>query len=843
MKRTLLFTLFLTFSFGVFSQVQNVTFDISPNPFQENETITITASNVNPSAWGVSDIYLWAWSSVGGVEQDAPNNGEWNNSDEAHKLTNNGNGTYSISFVPSQFYGRTNLETIGFLVKAKDGTGDKKSQDAVYAVGTSEVPPVTEAPVPNGMKDGINFNPNDDSRVTLVLFAPSKEYVYLLGDFNNWEKDAAYLMNKDSGKDRFWIELTGLTPRSNHMYQYLVDGSIRVADPYSTTILDETNDGFIDEVTYPGLPQYPSGKTSHAVTLLRTGDAAYNWQVNNFVGPEKTDLVIYELLIRDFDALHSFDAVRSRLDYLQELGVNAIELMPVSEFDGNESWGYNPSFHMALDKYYGTPDAFKHLIDECHKRGMAVILDVVYNHATGQNPYYRMWNTSGGGYGGQASADSPFFNPVATHSYSVFNDFNHSKGATRDYVRRTVEHWIEEYRVDGFRWDLTKGFTQNCTESNESCTNAFQADRVAVLKQYADIQWAKDSDFYVIFEHLGTNAEESEWVNYRLGEGKGIMVWSKLSDPYNESTMGYHESGKSDFSWIDYKNRGWSVPANVSYMESHDEERLMFKNLEYGNSSGSYNVKDLSTALDRQKAAGAFYFLVPGPRMIWQFGELGYEVSIDDPCRVCNKPIRWEYAQDPDRKALYDLWSKLIKLRLQEPIFHSTEFSVDAREASGLKKVQLTDPAGGAELKHINVIGNFGVVAQQIDPDFQTTGTWYDLLDDNSSLNVSNPNAPITLQPGEFRIYGSSQVVLPVEDFELPDQELVIYPNPAARSFRVNRNVTQIEIYDYMGRLVSRSKGEFLSDQEYDVSMLEPSMYILRISTDLGSISRRLIVE
>jgi hypothetical protein len=321
------------------------------------------------------------------------------------------------------------------------------------------------------------------------------------------------------------------------------------------------------------------------------------------------------------------------------------------------------------------------------------------------------------------------------------------------------------------------------------------------------------------------------------------MVWSKLSDPYNESTMGYHESGKSDFSWIDYKNRGWSVPANVSYMESHDEERLMFKNLEYGNSSGSYNVKDLSTALDRQKAAGAFYFLVPGPRMIWQFGELGYEVSIDDPCRVCNKPIRWEYAQDPDRKALYDLWSKLIKLRLQEPIFHSTEFSVDAREASGLKKVQLTDPAGGAELKHINVIGNFGVVAQQIDPDFQTTGTWYDLLDDNSSLNVSNPNAPITLQPGEFRIYGSSQVVLPVEDFELPDQELVIYPNPAARSFRVNRNVTQIEIYDYMGRLVSRSKGEFLPDQEYDVSMLEPSMYILRISTDLGSISRRLIVE
>jgi 1,4-alpha-glucan branching enzyme len=842
MKKTLLFTLFLT-SINLFSQVQNVTFDVTPNPFGEDETITITASDVDPSAWGVTDIYLWAWSFANGVEQDAPNNGEWTNSDEAQKLTNNGDGTYSISFVPSEFYGRTGLETIGFLVKAKDGTGDKKSQDAVYAVGTVEVPPVTEAPVPAGMQDGINFDPTDYSKVTLVLYAPLKEFVYLLGDFNNWEKQEAYLMKKDSQRNRFWIELTGLTPGADHTYQYLVDGSIRIADPYSTTILDESNDEFIDEVTYPGLPAYPTGRTTHAVTLLRTGEPDYNWQVNNFTGPEKTDLVIYELLIRDFDNLHSFDAVRSRLDYLQELGVNAIELMPVSEFDGNESWGYNPSFHMALDKYYGTPTAFKRLIDECHKRGMAVILDVVYNHATGQHPYYRMWNTSNGGYGGQASADSPFFNPVATHSYSVFNDFNHSKQATKDYVKRTVEYWIEEYRIDGFRWDLTKGFTQNCTAGNESCTNAFQADRVAVLKQYADYQWAVDDDFYVIFEHLGTNQEETEWVNYKLSQGKGIMMWSKLTDPYNEATMGYNENRKSDFSWIDYKNRGWTVPANVAYMESHDEERLMFKNLEFGNADGGYDVKDKATALERQKAAGAFYFTIPGPKMIWQFGELGYDVSINDPCRVCNKPIRWEYFEDPDRKALYELWSKLTKLKLQEPIFHSPEFSVDADRPSGLKKIQLTDTEAGAELKHINIIGNFGVESQQIDPDFQTTGVWYDLLDDNKSLNVSNANAPITLQPGEFRIYGSSEVVLPVEEFDLITEGLVIYPNPATEGFRINRQVKQLEIFDYTGRLVHKLKGDFSLDQEFDVSGLKPSMYILRISTELGSTSRRLIVE
>ncbi len=848
MHKTLLF--FLIISTSLIAQQQTVTFDVSPTPFAEDEMITITASDFSPTVWGVTDVYLWAWSNASGDQQNAPNNGEWTNSDEAQIMTNNGDGTYSISFIPTDFYERTGLESIGFLVKAKNGDGDKKSQDNVVLVGSIDVPPVTEAPVPNGMLDGINLNPNDNTKVTLVLYAPLKEFIYVLGDFNNWEKNANYLLKKDTAKNRFWIELSDLTPKFDHMYQYLVDGAIRVADPYSTTILDDFNDQFIDDVTYPNLPDYPSSNTSHAVTLLRTGDEDFNWQTNSYEIPEKTDLVIYELLLRDFDALHSFDALKARLDYLEDLGVNAIELMPVSEFDGNESWGYNPSFHMALDKYYGTPMAFKQLIDECHNRNMAVILDVVYNHASGQNPYYRMWNNSNGGYGGQASADSPFFNQVATHSYSVFNDFNHSKQATKDYVKRTTQYWIDEYRIDGFRWDLTKGFTQNCTASNESCTNAAQADRVAVLKEYADYQWAIDSDFYVIFEHLGTNAEETEWVNYRLNEGKGIMMWSKLTEPYNESTLGFHENGKSDFSWIDYKNRNWTVPANVAYMESHDEERLMYKNLEFGNSSGSYNVKDLSIALEREQIAGAFYFTVPGPRMIWQFGELGYDYSINycpngsinNDCRVSNKPIRWDYADDPERKAIYDVWAKLIKLRSQEQIFQTENFEVDASASTGLKKIQLTDDDGNAVLKYVNIIGNFGVTTQSINPEFQETGTWYDLLENNNEITVSNVNQPISLQPGEYRLYGSSQVVLPVQEYDALSG-LNIYPNPTKNTFRINKNVQKVEIYDHTGRMITSFSGDFYPDKEYDTSFLKPSIYFLRISSEVGTSSKRLIVE
>jgi pullulanase/glycogen debranching enzyme len=701
-------------------------------------------------------------------------------------------------------------------------------------------PTVTEAAVPSGMKDGINLNPSDNTKATLVFYAPGKEFIHVIGSFNNWQINNAYLLKKDSSKNRFWIELTGLTVQTDYTYQYIIDADLRVADPYSTVILSEYNDQYINATTYPNLPNYPSGKTNHAVTLLRTGDVAYNWQATNFQKPAKTDLVIYELLIRDFDELHSFDAVKDRLDYLQNLGINAIEFMPVMEFDGNESWGYNPSFHMALDKYYGKTTAFKQFIDECHKRGMAVIIDVAFNHASGQNPYYRMWNTDNGGYGGQASADSPFFNPIARHSYSVFNDFNHSKQATQDYVKRVSQYWINEYKIDGFRWDLTKGFTQNCTGS-DSCTNAYQQDRVTVLKEYADYQWDIDPNFYVIFEHLGGNTEETEWVNYRLDEGKGIMLWGNHNSQYNQATMGFATS--SDFSWISYINRSWTVPANVSYMESHDEERLMLKNLQFGNSSGSYNIKNLATALDRQKMAGAFYFTVPGPKMIWQFGELGYDISIDENGRTGNKPIKWEYFDNQNRKNLYNTWSQLIQLKLKYDIFKTSDFTLDVANTNGLKKIQLTD-ASATEIQYINIIGNFGVTTQNINLVFQQTGTWYDLIEDNATITITNTIAAITLEPGEFKVYANQPAILANDEFILENESIKIYPIPTSTHFSLSDEVLELSIYNIAGQQVKKYAKKVIQNNSYLVSDLTAGIYFVRIKKSNNQIfTKKLIIN
>ncbi|HEA31119.1 MAG TPA: T9SS type A sorting domain-containing protein [Leeuwenhoekiella sp.] len=743
-------------------------------------------------------------------------------------------------------------ENVDFrLVASQNG-----SENAVERTFRALINPTpTEAAVPAGMQNGFNYDPSNPDEATFVLYAPNKDFVHLIGNFNDtdWEISNTYLLNKDSGSDRFWITVDlSENSISDLLYQYVVDYEIRVADPYSTLVLDPFNDSFIEPSVYPELPAYPTDKTTQDVSYVDLDETEYEWQNNDFSPPAKEDLVIYELLIRDFDDNHSFNDVANRLDYLEDLGINAIELMPVQEFDGNISWGYNPAFHMALDKYYGTRNAFKALIDACHARGIAVLLDVVYNQATGQNPYFRMYNTTNGGTDGVPRSDNPFFNEAATHAYSVFNDFDHSATATRDYVKRVTDYWISEFNLDGFRYDLTKGFTQNCTSEDQDCTNSYQADRVAVLKEYADYNWAQKDDFLVIFEHLGGIEEENEWANYRADEGKGILLWDIQNGQYNEATMGYENA---DFSGISYQDKSFDVPAAVGYMESHDEERLMFKNLEFGNASGDYNVKELPTALERMQAAGAFFFTVPGPKMIWQFGELGYDVSIftcedgslpqpypNPDCKLAPKPDRWDYLNNQNRIALHDTWQKLINLKLSEPIFKTNNFSVDAGNTNGLKKIQLTDDnATGDQIKYVTIIGNFSVTTQNINPQFQEIGTWFNMLD-GSSINVSNATAPISLSPGEFKIYANEESNLDVQQTERLTT-LNLYPNPASQFIGFSKPVTDVTIYNISGQAVKTANLDQNQTKTVDISQLSNGFYLVKATGNQGSKTFKLLVK
>ncbi|RZL12325.1 MAG: 1,4-alpha-glucan-branching protein, partial [Hymenobacter sp.] len=237
----------------------------------------------------------------------------------------------------------------------------------------------------------------NNTSAILTLTAPNKSYIYVLGEFNNWQTNAAGLMKKTSDVNtsaatgRWWVQIDNLVPGQEYTYQFLVDGQKRIADSYSEKILDPSNDQYIPAVTYPNLKAYPTGSTTGIVSVLSPGAAAYTWTVNNFQRPARTNMVVYELLLRDFVARHDYQTLKDTLNYIQRLGVNTIELMPINEFDGNDSWGYNPCFFFAPDKYYGTKNAFKALVDECHRRGIAVVLDMVLNHASGQSPMVQLY--------------------------------------------------------------------------------------------------------------------------------------------------------------------------------------------------------------------------------------------------------------------------------------------------------------------------------------------------------------------------------------------------------------------------------------------------------------------
>jgi hypothetical protein len=186
-------------------------------------------------------------------------------------------------------------------------------------------------------------------------------------------------------------------------------------------------------------------------------------------------------------------------------------------------------------------------------------------------------------------------------------------------------------------------------------------------------------------------------------------------------------------------------------MESHDEERMMFKNLQFGNSSGNYSVKNMATALKRQEMAAAFLFAVPGPKMIWQFGELGYDVSINENGRTGEKPIRWQYNADPQRRALYNAYAKYIAMTKNNDVFKSLNFQYSLAGAVKFIKYHSAD-------QNVCVVGNFDVVPQSTTISFPLNGIWYDKVT-GQTITVSGGSYQAVLAPGEYHIFSSSPLL------------------------------------------------------------------------------------
>jgi 1,4-alpha-glucan branching enzyme len=640
-------------------------------------------------------------------------------------------------------------------------------------------------PRPAGIIDGINYDPADPTRVTLSVWAPNNTSAYAYGDFTGWEILPEYLMNKDG--EHFWIEIDGLTPGQEYGFQYLIDEFIKIADPYADKILS-TDDQYIPTSTYPSLKPYPAGALTNAwyfnrVAVFQTNQTPFNWTIADFSPPKTEDLVVYELLVRDFfgDGERNYQNLIDTISYFKRLGVNAIELMPIMEFSGNDSWGYNPNFMFAPDKYYGTKDKLKEFIDVCHQNGIAVILDIAMNHQDIPNPYLLMdFNYSTF----KPNPTNPWFNVTATHPFSVFYDMNHESLHTKKYLDTINYYWLNEYKVDGFRFDLSKGFTQTNHPNDVNAWSAKDDSRIAILKRMSDEIRAHTPDAILILEHLADNAEEKILAEY------GFLMWGVMNYAYSQLSMGY--SSGSNISGTSHLQRGWTQPNLIAYMESHDEERMMYRNLNFGNANATYSVKNINTALERVKAASIFYYAIPGPKMLWQFGELGYDISIEENGRTGIKPLKWSYYNDVWRMKLFNTASAMIKMKQEYDVFETDDVTLTNTE-SLLKQLTLKNnpynptPASAVDM-NVHIIGNFDIIVKTITATFPHAGNWFHYFSDGELLNISTSTVTIELQPGEVRLYTDVQL-------QSPQMELIQYVTPIAPELTsVSENASKVAL-------------------------------------------------
>lgn len=562
-----------------------------------------------------------------------------------------------------------------------------------------------------------------------AIAAPAKGDMLLVGSWNGFKLTASQLMNRSAervtlpsdttcmhgawslAQPYFWIDVPGLEDGKDYIYFYVADGERAVADPYSRLILDPNNDRYISSEVFPDMPAYPENAWSTRIPMTVYNSnfgTTYSWKVNNFKRPDAGRMVIYELLLRDFtgsngmaNASGTLRSAMTKLDYIASLGVNAIELMPVMEFGGNNSWGYNPNFYFAPDKAYGTPDDYRRFIDEAHQRGLAVILDVVFNQADGYHPWWMLYD----------SARNPFFNASSPHSYNVLNDWNQDNPLVFRQWTDALTYWMREFKIDGFRFDLVKGLGNNSSYSatyfpatnsfsspSESATNRYNATRVARMKQLHDAMRKVAPDAYFINENLATAQEENEMA------ADGELNWANVNNAACEFAMGYQGADANRF--YAPLDGGRLNGSTVSYAESHDEERMAYKQLQFAPASVKGSVVQ---RMHRLGSVAVQMLMAPGAHMIWQFQELGDSQTTKksngenstDP-----KKVVWHLLDQPLNKGLMETYRSLLSIRRANPGLFGQDATVtmncgSANWAVG-RNIHLSDNQGNHLVAVIN---------------------------------------------------------------------------------------------------------------------------------------------
>lgn len=705
-------------------------------------------------------------------------------------------GTASNATTLSKAY---NFNTVGKFYEVT-ATATKGNQTLTESVTVAYPTASAQANYPGGVPK-MGAVKQADGSVIFCIAAPQKKSVIIVPSWDNYQTLNKNVMKYQeyNGNRYFWIQVSGLKNDQYYPYYYLVDGMTKVADPCATLMLDPYSDKWLPAgIWAEEMPKYPYDKFEDTMLAVYRGDIdSYNWSdaTKNFKTPNHTSMVVYELLLRDFtgdgsdqDGKH-FGTLRTaipKLQYLADLGVNVIELMPVMEFNGNNSWGYNTNGYMALDKAYGSPNDLKEFVDWCHRLGMAVVLDIVFNQSDGLHPWYQMYPI----------ASNPFYNATSPHAYNVLNDFRQDNTVLEQHWADVLRFWMNTYKVDGFRFDLVKGLGDNASYGN---TDSYNQSRVNRMKRLNDVITSVKADGIHINELLGAaqednanyaNGKQMGWNNINYGSGQYAMGWAEKCD----DTKGFYSS-----TW------GKTVGGTIDYAESHDEPRVANKVKKSGHASVKYTSKPKDKSIQRLGSLAAQMLLSPGAKMIWQFGEIAAD---DDQGSELDKlraiAPKWDQFSDEGRNALYENYKALCWMRRDNAdLFDGTAAFVQNGFSASLttpRYIKLTK--GNREIIGVfnpNISGSNVTVSVPVQylstSNSQLITSAYGFT---PSLSVNSGIATVAVPPHSFAVFATSNVSDVEEIGDGMSANVNVYGGNGEIVIEGDYNTA--EVYDLQGR-------------------------------------------
>ncbi len=461
---------------------------------------------------------------------------------------------------------------------------------------------------------------------TFRVWAPHAGAVAVIGTFNDWNATQHPLQHEADG---YWaLDVPGVQPGAEYKY-HLTNGDQEFDrnDPYARQMTNSAGSSVVH-------------------------DPHFDWGDDHFQMPAWNELVIYELHVGTFNTpdeqrVGTFLSVAEKLPYLRNLGINCIELLPATEFPGSRSWGYNPACPFALESDYGGPVAFKEMVKAAHAHGIAVVLDVVYNHfGPGDLDLWKFdgWSENDGG-------GIYFYNDWRAETPWGDNRPDYGRPEVRQYIRDNALMWLHDYRVDGLRADAI-AFIRNV--KGEEDPGADLPDGWSLMRWINEeidqtMPWK-----ITIAEDMRGNNRITESVASG-GQGFDSQWDSSFVYPIVEALTAPHDADRNMQAVAGAISESYNDDAfrRVIYTESHDEvangKSRVAKEIMPGDADGYFSKK-------RTVLGAALVLTAPGIPMLFQGQEFLALGEFNDA-----EPLVWSGVET--RAGLVHLYRDLIALR------------------------------------------------------------------------------------------------------------------------------------------------------------------------------------